>query len=232
MDSSWSNESLLVLAAEKSSDINSLVEINGKQCSQLMVACLHGNVEYVKELLQVPGIDIYRQNDEGDHALMCACRQGPWHSEIVQLILNAVDDQGHLVNLGNRKGWSSLMTACENGHTETVALLLKNGAKVDMQDIDGWSSLMITSQNGHTEIVVLLLLNGARVDMQSNDGWSSLMIASKNGHTETVVLLLQNGAQVNMQKNNGWSSLMIASHNGHTETVDIIFCFKMVHKLT
>ena len=119
-------------------------------------------------------------------------------------------------------GWSSLMIASQNGHTETVSLLLQNGAHVNMQENDGWSSLMIASQNGHTETVSLLLQNGAHVNMQENDGRSSLMIASQNGHTETVSLLLQNGAHVNMQENDGWSSLMIASQNGHTETVSLL----------
>ena len=85
--------------------------------------------------------------------------------------------------------------------SETVALLLQNGAEIDMQENNSWSSLMIASQNGHTETVALLLKNGAEIDMQENKGWSSLMIASENGHTETVAVLLQNGAEIDMQEN-------------------------------
>ena len=45
-----------------------------------------------------------------------------------------------------------VVTVCDspssNGHTETVALLLQNGAQVNMQNNDGWSSLIIASGNG------------------------------------------------------------------------------------
>ena len=42
-----SDEGLRILtqAAENNTDINSLVEVNGKQYSQLMVACLYENVK-------------------------------------------------------------------------------------------------------------------------------------------------------------------------------------------
>ena len=215
MDTSWSDESLLALAVEKSSDINSLVEVNGKAYSQLMVACLHGNVDYIKELLQVPGIKIDLQNNEGEHALMCACRQG--YVEVAQLILDIVRNPKHLlrndtlINMQNNDGFSSLVIASHKGHTETVALLLQNGANVNMQTKGGWSSLMIASQSGRTELIALLLQSGAYVNMQKNDGMSSLMTASKNRHTETVALLLNNSAEVNMQDINGLTSLMHAS---------------------
>ena len=128
------------------------------------------------------------------------------------------------VDMQDKDGFSSLMIASLNGHTETVALLLKNGAHIDMQEHNGFSSLMIASQNGHTETVALLLQNGAHINMQENNGFSfsSLMIASLNGHTETVALLLQNGAHIDMQDHNGFSSLIIASRNGHTETVALL----------
>ena len=124
-----------------------------------------------------------------------------------------------MVNLSDKNGVGSQMLASLNGHTETVLLLLQNGAHVNMQNNKGLSSLIIASQEGHTETVLLLLQNGAHVNMQNNEGSSSLFIASKNGHTETVLLLLQNGAHVNMQNNKGLSSLIIASQEGHTETV-------------
>ena len=52
--------------------------------------------------------------------------------------------------------------------TETVALLLQNGAQVNMQN-NKWSSLMIASRNGHTETVALLVQNSAQVNMQINN---------------------------------------------------------------
>ena len=64
-----------------------------------------------------------------------------------------------LMNIVIKKVWEC---------SETVALLLQNGAEIDMQENKGWSSLMIASQNGHTETVAVLLQNGAEIDMQEN----------------------------------------------------------------
>ena len=70
-----SDEGLRILtqAAENNTDINSLVEVNGKQYSQLMVACLYENVKYVKDLLQVPGIRIDEQNNDRRGACLHVC---------------------------------------------------------------------------------------------------------------------------------------------------------------
>lgn len=50
------------------------------------------------------------------------------------------------------------MAASKNGHTETILLLLQNGALVNVQNYRGSSLVKFASQNGHTETV---LQNGA-----------------------------------------------------------------------
>ena len=190
-----------------------------EQVSQLMSACVSENIDHLKTLLKTPGIRLDQQDDEGYHALLLASARG--NIQAVQLILNACHQPKSLIKLPALNGLTPLMAASQNGHTETVSLLLQHGTNVNMQENNGLSSL-IASQNGHTETVSLLLKHGANVNMQKNNEWSSLMIASQNGHTETVSLLLQHGANVNMQKNNGASSLMIASQNGRTETVSLL----------
>ncbi len=174
-----------------------------------MVACLYGNPDHVQDLLEVPGIKIDLQNDEGHHALMCACEQG--HIQVAELVIRAHPSPQELVNLSRKDGVTCLMLASQGNYETMVSLLLKNRANINMQDNDGKSSLMLASVNGHTEIVSHLLQNDAHVNTQKKDGQSSLMMASQNGHTETVSILLQNGADVDMQENSGKSSLIIAS---------------------
>ena len=221
MSSDWSSEILLAEAVANSVHINSLVLVNnGIQLSQLMVACLHGNIDYVEALLEVPGVKADLQNDDGWHALQLACMCG--HTAIAQLILNTCQCL-NLANLPNQMGITCLIIASQNGHTETVLLLLQNGAHVSMKNNEESSSLMFASKNGHTETVLLLLQNGAHVNMKNNEGSSSLMAASQNGHTETVLLLLQNGAHVNMQNNKGSSSLIRPNQ--------VIFLFLIIKKI-
>ena len=79
MSSEWSSEIWLAEAVANSVHINSLVLVNGIQLSQLMVACLHGNIDYVEALLEVPGVKVDLQNDEGWHAFQLACICGHMH---------------------------------------------------------------------------------------------------------------------------------------------------------
>ena len=157
----WADEKVLVEAKEKCPGINDMAEmtgcpIPGFKLSQLMVACVHGNPEHVKELLKVPGIKIDLQNDEGMHALMCTCSSA--QTVVVEMLLRADPDPKRLVNLPKADGRTPLMFASTNAtqyHTKTV---LKNGANVDMQEkIDGKTALMLASKNGHMETVSLLL---------------------------------------------------------------------------
>ena len=187
------------------------------ETSQLIVACIQGNIDHVKALLKVPDVKVYLQNDKGRHALMYACVNG--HTEIAQLILKKCP---HLNQVADKKGWTPLMIASGCGHTEITSLLLQNHACVNMQDEKGWSSLMFASMDGRTEIVLLLLNNGAHVNMQSQEGTSSLMLASDNGYTKVALHLLQNGAQVNLQDSKGSSSLMCATNMGNIEIIALL----------
>ena len=215
----WSDE-LLAEAVEKCADINSLVMIKGRQLSQLMVASYHGNIDYVEDLLNVPGVTVDLQNNEGQHALLYACVQG--HTEIAQLILNTCQHPKDVVNLSDKMRRTPLMAVSYFGHRDTVSVLLESAAQVNVQNSKGWSSLMLSCLHRHTQTVSLLLQYGAHVNMPNNDGCPPLMVASHNGHTETVSILLKNGAHVNIQSGKGNFPLMVASQNGHAETVSIL----------
>ena len=189
---SWSSDAVLAEAVEKCCDINSLVVINGELVSQLMVACYHGNPDYVQDLLGVPGIKVDLQNSEGRHALMCASELG--HTKVVEVLLNTCQPPQDVINLRDKKGTTALMIASGENHAEIVLLLLQSGAFVNLQDNKGWSALMIASRNGCTATVLLLIQNGADVNMQNNDGYSCLRAASNYHHNKIASLLIQNGA--------------------------------------
>lgn len=188
---SWS-EVDLAEAVEKCPEINGLAVINGESLSQLMVASYHGNLEYVKDLLEVQDIKIDLQNNNGWHALMCASQFG--HCHIVQLILNAYQFPQTLVNLPDNNGKTALMVASVGDYTQTVQLLLENGALVDALDSKGWSALMVASMHDCKSTVLILIKSGADVNMQNEVGNSSLSVAIRQGHDEIAPILIQNGA--------------------------------------
>ncbi|KAF2135963.1 uncharacterized protein K452DRAFT_322730 [Aplosporella prunicola CBS 121167] len=63
-----------------------------------------------------------------------------------------------------------LNSAANNGHLETVKLLLEKGADLSVSNNDGWTPLNSAADSGHLEIVKFLLEKGADLSVSSNDG--------------------------------------------------------------
>jgi ankyrin repeat protein len=139
------------------------------------------------------------------------------------------------------------MLASLKGHIETVDLLLKSDADVNMISFPGCTALMMASCSLNktvfrsqkmplpdslpiftvddciTLLSLLLLDGGAQVNMQGEGGTSALHLASKMGNMETVRVLLDHGAQVNMQDDGGMSALhLAASKMGSIEIVRVL----------
>ena len=58
-------------------------------------------------------------------------------------------DAGVDPNLRNESGWTALMQASMNGHTDIVKLLISEGADVTVKGDAGWEALMLAAQFGH-----------------------------------------------------------------------------------
>lgn len=89
---------------------------------------------------------------------------------------------------------SALLRAAELGEIEKAKSLIKNGAKVDVQDYDSYTALMVASKSGNTEFVKFLIDNGADVNI-TRFNQTALIIASCAGNTEIVNILIENGAE-------------------------------------
>jgi ankyrin repeat protein len=119
-------------------------------------------------------------------------------------------------------GITALMWASMRGHTETVKLLLSNGAKINATGKLRDTALMEAAAKGHTETVKLLLSNDANINATNNVGETALMEAAAGGHTETAKLLLANGAKIIGTNTYDRTELMLAALFGHTETVELL----------
>ena len=144
--------------------------------------------------------------------------------------------RGANVNAVTSDGFTALMIAARNGHTEIFSTLLScEGIDVDAVRPDdvatlGLTALMLAAQNGHTEIVSALLsrkgVSEVNVNASQNDGHTALMLAVENGHTEIVLaLLLSRRVYVNVATSDGLTILMIAAENGHTEMVSALLSY-------
>ena len=90
-------------------------------------------------------------------ALLNAVDQG----ELARLkeIIGCMKTNGVDINQQWGYGFTALIRACNNGHTEVALELLKvtDGLDVNIQDNDGSTALMLACHKGHADIALALL---------------------------------------------------------------------------
>ena len=78
--------------------------------------------------------------------------------------------KGADINHQKNFGWSSIMLAAGEGHTDVVKFLAKKGAGLNVQNSDGETALIRAVQFNDKEILDLLIVLGARMDIKDNRG--------------------------------------------------------------
>jgi uncharacterized protein len=125
---------------------------------------LYAGAEGLLEILSLvneAGADPSITNRYGGVALIPASERG--HVEVVRYLLSQTDvDVDHVNDLG----WTALLEAIllsDGGprHQEIVALLIENGADVDLADGDGVRPLAHARSRGQAEIAAMLVEVGA-----------------------------------------------------------------------
>ncbi|KAJ3282469.1 hypothetical protein HDU79_009885, partial [Rhizoclosmatium sp. JEL0117] len=124
----------------------------------------------------------------------------------------------------NSDGETPLLLAAKKGNKETVELLLKCGARIELQDNGGATPLAHGASNGHKETVEFLLEFGAQIESQNKNGNTPLALAAFKGQKEIVELLLQHNPKANIESQNkkGETPLSITVQQGHKETVEFL----------
>ncbi|XP_064477520.1 uncharacterized protein LOC135391267 [Ornithodoros turicata] len=199
---------------------------------RLLLSAWSGQTEEVHRLLSQTGgggLDVNCTNAEGSTPLILVCRDlGTFQELAATGVLRSYDplgvirvllDHGILihrdVNHQDRQGRTALHyashTCCE--HTAAVvALLLQNGAKVDIKDKHGFSPLHFASQAGPVEAIQLLLDSGGDPSATGLGAIAPLHLAASAGNTAAVRLLLERGADVLSFSHDGKSPLCCAGN--------------------
>lgn len=178
---------------------------------------INNDVEKVKTLLSVGGVDVNAKNKDGRTALIEAAMEG--HVEVVRLLLENKADVNEKIT---KACATALMAAACNGHTETVKLLLENKADINAETSNGGTALQYAAYKGHIEVVKLLLENKADVNAKIVGGRTALMAAAEKGYSDIVKLLLENKADVNAKTEDGLTALRIAIDKEHAEVVKLL----------
>jgi hypothetical protein len=119
-------------------------------------------------------------------------------------------------------GITSAMMAAAGGHTQALELLIKAGAKLDIQDKDGITAVMFAAMEGHTQALEFLIKAGAKVDTQDQDGITSAMMAAAGGHTQALELLIKARAQLDIQNKDGITAVTLAAMEDHTQALEFL----------
>jgi ankyrin repeat protein len=140
----------------------------------------------------------------------------------VERVRELLDSDPSLIKFRNQRGHTLLFIAAQNGHTDTVRLLLGRGTPIEAATSDGETALLIASQNGHTYTVRFLLDRGAFIEATTQNGWTPLFAAALYGHTNTVRLLLDRCAKIEAACPNGTTPLFIAIQRRYLEIIKLL----------
>ena len=130
----------------------------------------------------------------------------------------------------NEDGWTALMLAADNGHTNIVRLLLDTISASTIETKDsihdylntrsntyGWTALHYASFENYIDIVQLLLENmQVNVNAKNTEQKTSLMWACEQGHEKIVSVLLGRSRtkgvtiEIDAKDKYGWTALMYA----------------------
>lgn len=203
------------------------------------------------------GVDINVVDDDYQNALHLALINAPWLQDGTKSVVQVADwliQQGISINATDEEDRSALHYAARYGDLDTVKLLIKRGAKVNLSDhgsiCDGirriktflprpyyFSSgtpLHEAAEHNHTDICAYLLEHGARVNAIDHRNRTPLFYAAFDGNLDIVKLLLAHNASATVQNDNKETTIYRAMEGnmhsvlgGKTPTLPLI---QMLHE--
>lgn len=99
------------------------------------------------------------------------------------------------INTVNSSNETLLHVAAEHGHLSVIELLIRKGAKLDLQDIKGHTALHRATSKGHTEIVKALIKVGAPIYALDLQGKTPIHLAAENEKRHSVKVLVKEEAK-------------------------------------
>jgi ankyrin repeat protein len=115
-----------------------------------------------------------------------------------------------------------LMYAAQNGHLESVILLLHRGARVNDLPQNHVSALLGACIAGHVFIADTLILNGADVNTKNFDGVTPLMVAAAYNDSVMADMLIFYKATIEIQDVQGNSPLIYSAYYNSWSVTELL----------
>ncbi|MBY6035742.1 ankyrin repeat domain-containing protein [Fictibacillus nanhaiensis] len=123
-------------------------------------------------------------------------------------------------------GWSPLHLAAHFGHTELVALLLKNGADVQLKSHNEMANTPLhaaaANKSNRQEMLLLLVSHGASINEKQSGGWTVLHQAAHHNDPEMLLFYLDHGADPFTAKDDGKTALELAEEEGCEDAASVL----------
>lgn len=178
-----------------------------------------GDINTVKLLLSIPGVDIHRTNKYEQTPLHYAITGGNITVTEELLSWEHID-----VNSYTKDDRPLLIHACMYGQVKAAKLLLDKGAGVNGADFRGGTALYYACNRGDGAMVDMLLsTEGLDVNAVCVGGFSPFMTAVKRNQVSVVKrLLILDDVDVNLSDDNGWTPFIWAAHLGHEQVLRLL----------
>jgi len=118
--------------------------------------------------------------------------------------------------------FSLLHWATWDDNEKLVEVLIKSGAKLDMQNIQKETPLHLAVQIGEKEIAKMLIDAGAELDLQNKNEKTPLHLAVEYGYTNIAKMLIEVMKDLDIQGESKRSPLHIAIRLGHTKMAKML----------
>ncbi|KAK3370332.1 hypothetical protein B0H63DRAFT_503961 [Podospora didyma] len=126
----------------------------------------------------------------------------------------------------NKYGRTPLAYAVWTGNLATMKLILKSGARADLEDEIGGTPFSYAVCNGQNDVLQLLLKRASQTDSLDQTPKDLLLSAAKRGHEAVVKLLLDKGIAADLRDGDGHhqdkSPLHCAIESDHRTITNIL----------
>lgn len=128
------------------------------------------------------------------------------------------------VDCADDRMWTPLMTAASAGNDRVMGVLLRKGARWELQNEDGEAPLHLALKNCHRHCAKTLLEHGCDPNVRTSSGATPLIVAAGAGQDMPSMRMMLDtpGSNVECTDQNGCTALIYAARGGHLSATQLL----------